>query len=94
MQRTLTKVCRVFSVEALTELGFVEFTNGLANYTQDTETWAVYGQVGYDLTDRLNLHGSLRYTDEDKDIDYPLSHGRRSGVHRCPSVRSRVLRHL
>ena len=59
-----------FSVEALTELGFVAFTNGLANYTQDTETWAVYGQVGYDLTDRLNLHGSLRYTDEDKDIDY------------------------
>ena len=26
--------------------------------------------MGYDLTDRLNLHGSLRYTDEDKDIDY------------------------
>ncbi|MDB2365855.1 TonB-dependent receptor, partial [Luminiphilus sp.] len=59
-----------FSVEALTELGFVAFTNGLANYTQDTESWAVYGQVGYDLTDRLTLHGSLRYTDEDKDIDY------------------------
>lgn len=59
-----------FTVEALTALGFVPFTEGLANYTQDTETWAVYGQVGYDLTDRLNLHGSLRYTDEDKDIDY------------------------
>ena len=42
----------------------------IADYTQDTETWAVYGQVGYDLTDSLNLHGSLRYTDEDKDIDY------------------------
>ena len=59
-----------FTVAALAELGFVPFTEGLANYTQDTETWAVYGQVGYDLTDRLNLHGSLRYTDEDKDIDY------------------------
>ena len=59
-----------FSVQTLADLGFVEFTEGVANYTQDTETWAVYGQVGYDLTDSLNLHGSLRYTDEDKDIDY------------------------
>jgi iron complex outermembrane receptor protein len=59
-----------FSVQALADLGFVPFTNGVADYTQDTEAWAVYGQVGYDLTDSLNLHGSLRYTDEDKDIDY------------------------
>jgi len=59
-----------FSVQTLADLGFVEFTNGVADYTQDTEAWAVYGQVGYDLTDSLNLHGSLRYTDEDKDIDY------------------------
>jgi iron complex outermembrane receptor protein len=59
-----------FSVQALADLGFVSFTNGVADYTQDTEAWAVYGQVGYDLTDSLNLHGSLRYTDEDKDIDY------------------------
>jgi iron complex outermembrane receptor protein len=59
-----------FSVQALADLDFVPFTNGVADYTQDTEAWAVYGQVGYDLTDSLNLHGSLRYTDEDKDIDY------------------------
>jgi iron complex outermembrane recepter protein len=59
-----------FSVQTLADLGFVEFTNGIADYTQDTESWAVYGQLGYDLTERLNLHGSLRYTDEDKDIDY------------------------
>ncbi|KAA1192611.1 TonB-dependent receptor [Pseudohalioglobus sediminis] len=59
-----------FSVQTLADLGFVEFTHGIADYTQDTEAWAVYGQVGYDLTERLNLHGSLRYTDEDKDIDY------------------------
>ena len=59
-----------FSVQTLADLGFVPFTHGIADYTQDTEAWAVYGQVGYDLTERLNLHGSLRYTDEDKDIDY------------------------
>jgi iron complex outermembrane receptor protein len=59
-----------FSVQALADFFGVPFTEGVADYTQDTEAWAVYGQVGYDLTDSLNLHGSLRYTDEDKDIDY------------------------
>jgi iron complex outermembrane recepter protein len=59
-----------FSVEALSAVFGIPFQNGIADYTQDTEALAVYGQVGYDLTDSLNLHASLRYTDEDKDIDY------------------------
>ena len=59
-----------FSIEDLASAFGLSFTHGIADYIQDTETWAVYGQVGYDLTDSLNLHGSLRYTDEDKDIDY------------------------
>ncbi|MEO1043369.1 MAG: TonB-dependent receptor [Pseudomonadota bacterium] len=53
--------------EALFELSGVE-----NEFEQKTESWALYGQVGYDLTDTININGSLRYTDEDKDIDYSL----------------------
>jgi len=40
------------------------------DFDQKTESWAVFGQFGYDLSDTLNLNASLRYTDEDKSIDY------------------------
>ena len=35
-----------------------------ANYHQDTESWATFGQIEYDLTDTFTLIGGLRYTDE------------------------------
>ena len=35
-------------------------------FETDTEAWAVFGQVGYDLSDTLSLTGELRYTDEEK----------------------------
>lgn len=38
-------------------------------FTQTTESWAVYGQVEYELSDAWTLHGSLRYTDENKDLE-------------------------
>ncbi len=38
------------------------------SFTQEGESWAVYGQAEYDWTDQWRLHGSLRYTDEDKDF--------------------------
>jgi iron complex outermembrane receptor protein len=31
--------------------------------------WAVFGQVSYDMTDRFNLTGGLRYTDDEKDLN-------------------------
>ncbi len=34
----------------------------------DTETWAVFGQLEYSLTDQLTLTGGIRYTDEQKDL--------------------------
>ncbi|MGA0608571.1 TonB-dependent receptor [Phenylobacterium sp. VNQ135] len=34
----------------------------------DFVSWAAYGSVGYDLTDRLNVTGELRYTDDDKEL--------------------------
>ena len=38
-------------------------------YEQVTESWAIYGEAGYDLNAKINLNGSLRYTDEDKDFN-------------------------
>jgi iron complex outermembrane receptor protein len=35
-----------------------------------TKAWAGYGQVDFNLTDRLTLTGGVRYTDEEKEIAY------------------------
>ncbi|MBK8199415.1 MAG: TonB-dependent receptor [Acidobacteria bacterium] len=42
--------------------------NGSAFQTQDTESVAVFGNLAYDLTDRLTGQVGLRYTDESKDL--------------------------
>lgn len=39
-----------------------------SNYGSNTEAWAVYAQLDYDLTDRLKLTLGGRYTEETKDI--------------------------
>jgi iron complex outermembrane receptor protein len=39
-------------------------------YTQDTESWAGFGQVDYDLTDRLTGTIGLRYSRDSKDFHY------------------------
>ncbi len=41
-----------------------------ANYHQDTESWATFGQIEYDLTDKFTLIGGLRYTDEKRDLGF------------------------
>ena len=41
--------------------GFVDFI-----YGQDSKSWAVYGQFTYSLTDRFDLTGGLRYTEDKK----------------------------
>ena len=51
----------------LTNLGFVYFD---ANYTQDTDSWSVFGNLEYDLNPMFTLVGGIRYTEEDKDMDY------------------------
>lgn len=38
------------------------------SFTQETESWAVYGQAEYELSETWRLHASLRYTDESKDL--------------------------
>ena len=57
-------------VEYLALAGFTTITAVQTDFTQETDTWAVYGQVAYDISETLNINGSLRYTDEDKEIDY------------------------
>ncbi len=38
--------------------------------TQDTDSLAAFGQVTWHVSDRLHLTAGLRYTDDQKDIDY------------------------
>ena len=63
------------TTETLTDLEdfadppFVPFST-LASYEQETETWALYGQAGYDILENVNINASLRYTVEDKDFFY------------------------
>ncbi len=44
--------------------------------TTKTETWSVFGSVAIDLTEKLELSGGVRYTDESKTsfIDIPYVH--------------------
>ena len=37
----------------------------------ENTSWAVFGQVSYDLTDRSTLTAGVRYTDDDKDMSTP-----------------------
>ncbi len=39
-----------------------------ANYHQDTESVAAFGQMEYDITDTITLIGGLRYTDEKRSL--------------------------
>ena len=55
-----------FNVPEVTAIFGPFGTNGDA--TLDTETWAVFGQVEYSLTEQLALTGGIRYTDEQKDL--------------------------
>src|SRR5690606_34112309 len=38
-------------------------------YAQESESWALFGNVSYKLTDKLELTGGLRFTSEDKTLD-------------------------
>lgn len=67
------KAIQSFTLEDLAPLFGSNTQAGRADYEQETETWAIYGQLGYDISDSLNINGSLRYTDEDKMIDHASS---------------------
>jgi outer membrane receptor protein involved in Fe transport len=52
-----------FSVRTL-PIGFVPPTT----VRHENTSWAVFGHVSLDLTDRLTLTAGVRYTDDDKDM--------------------------
>lgn len=39
-------------------------------YTQTTDSYAIFGQVDYELTDRLTVTGGLRWSSDTKSFDY------------------------
>jgi hypothetical protein len=51
----------------LTNLGFVYFD---ANYNQDAESYAAFGQLEYDLSDQFTVILGLRWANETKELDY------------------------
>ncbi|WP_354694308.1 TonB-dependent receptor [Elongatibacter sediminis] len=48
----------------------IGFIIGDANYKQETSSWSLFGQIEYDLSDRWSVIGGLRYTDEERELDY------------------------
>ncbi len=52
------------------------------NFNQETESWALFAQGTYDITDALRLTVGLRYTEEEKDA---VSR-QRLGDQNCPSA--------
>ncbi len=41
---------------------------GTRAFTQETNTWAIYAQAEFQLSDQLSVEGALRYTDESKNL--------------------------
>jgi iron complex outermembrane receptor protein len=41
----------------------------VTDFDQSTDSWSLFGQADFDLTERLTLSAGLRYTDEEKDVD-------------------------
>lgn len=43
--------------------------------TQDMESKAIYGNVGFQVSDRLRLSGGLRFTDDEKEASFDINKG-------------------
>ena len=48
-------------------IGFVRMD---ADYTQNTEAWELFGQMEFDISDAWTVIAGLRYTNEEKDLDF------------------------
>ena len=49
---------------------FLPFIAFDVDYEQDTTSFAFFYQADYDLTDKLTVTGGIRYTNDDRDIEY------------------------
>jgi iron complex outermembrane receptor protein len=54
------------TTDSFASFGFVSNQDTIIK--QENETWAVFGQASYDVTDRLTLTAGVRYTDDEKDF--------------------------
>lgn len=52
--------------DSFASFGFVDVQNTIRKHTNDT--WAVFGQVGWDISDTFNMTAGVRYTDDKKDF--------------------------
>ncbi|MFQ5659728.1 MAG: TonB-dependent receptor [Gammaproteobacteria bacterium] len=50
-----------------TNLAFVFLDS---NYRQDTNSWSIFGQLDYDISDQFSISGGARFTRETKEMDY------------------------
>ncbi len=41
----------------------------VTNFDQSTDSWSLFGQTDFDVTERVTISGGIRYTDEEKDVD-------------------------
>ncbi len=55
------------TTESFASFGFAG-TQQDTRIKQENETWAVFGQGSYDVTDELTLTAGIRYTDDEKDF--------------------------
>ena len=54
------------------DTSFIDFVVLDVDYIQDTESWAVFGQVEFDLSDAWTLIAGVRYTDEEKTMNFEV----------------------
>lgn len=59
-------------------------------FTQTTESWALYGQVEYQLNEAWKVHASLRYTDEDKQLEDAYAYDNTLGFYYLRDVNKSV----
>jgi iron complex outermembrane receptor protein len=59
--------------------GFRQFLTYDVDYTQETESLGLFGQVDYNLTNQITLVLGLRYTTEDRSFNYLNAYGDRNG---------------
>jgi len=56
----------VVTTDSFASMGFVSRQDTIIQ--QENQTWAVFGQGSYDVTDRLTLTAGVRHTDDEKDF--------------------------
>ena len=46
--------------------------NGIAIQNMETSAWAIFGSLDYEVSDKININGGLRYSDDEREWDGTL----------------------